>query len=154
MKLEPLFTAKENKLYKIEDNSLFDVKNLKTYEVKWSELELEEESYNEELLANLRDELKNLEISNSFAILIPVVDKPLETPEQFELFTNAYNHAARRVKDCVSVVGFELPAELTVQGFNEDSPYKNFVEVLSKKHAQYVYFSKVENVPTEVVTLQ
>ena len=56
MKLEPLFIAKENKLYKIEDNSLFDVKNLKTYEVKWSELELAEESYNEELLANLREQ--------------------------------------------------------------------------------------------------
>ena len=153
MKLEPLFVAKENKLYKIEDNSLVNLEELKRIELPWSKVEIEEESYNEELLANLREELKSLENQNIFAILIPVVDKTLETPEQFELFINACNHTARRVKDCVSVVGFELPQEITKQGFAEDSFFQNFVDVLSKKHAQYVYFSKQNNLPSEVVQL-
>ena len=81
MKLEPLFEAKENKLYKIEDNSLVNLEELKRIELPWSKVELEEESYNEELLANLREELKSLENQNIFAILIPVVDKSLETLE-------------------------------------------------------------------------
>ena len=77
----------------------------------------------------------------------------MQTPEQFELFANAYNHAARRIKDCISLVGIELPKELTAQGFGEDSEYQNFVGLLTKKHSHYVYFSKQKDVPSQVVIL-
>lgn len=133
MKLEPVFFVKQNKLYKIDDNSPVDTEQLQKIEILWSKIELEDEIYNEEFLASLRDELKSLEVSRKFVILVPVIDKPLENSEQIESFTNACNHTARRVKDCISVAGFEIPAEIT--------DYQNFIEVLSKKHAQYVYFS-------------
>ena len=133
MKLEPVFFVKQNKLYKIDDNSPVDTEQLQKIEILWSKVELEDEIYNEEFLASLRDELKSLEVSGKFVILVPVIDKPLENSEQIESFTNACNHTARRVKDCISVAGFEIPAEIT--------DYQNFIEVLSKKHAQYVYFS-------------
>ena len=83
----------------------------------------------------------------------PTFGLPMQTPEQFELFANAYNHAARRIKDCISLVGIELPKELTAQGFGEDSEYQNFVGLLTKKHSHYVYFSKQKDVPSQVVIL-
>lgn len=154
MKLDPIFTVKENKLYKIEDNSQVDVNTLKKIELPWSTVELEDEAYNEEMLAALREQLKNMELTNTFAILVPVVDKPLETPEQFELFTNAYNHAARRVKDCTSVAGFLLPAQITAAGFEDGSQAALFMETIAVKHAQYVYFASVEKAPQDtIVTL-
>lgn len=143
MKLDPLFTVKENKLYSIENNSQVDIATLSFEKIAWSTVELEDEAYNEEFLAALREKLKNYELLKTFAVLEPVVDKPLETPEQIELFINAFNHTARRVKDCINVVGFVLPAELSTP--------EQFIETLSIKHAQYVYFSKAENVPSNIV---
>ena len=105
MKLDPIFTVKNKKLYKIADNSEVDASTLKRIDIPWSTVELEDEAYNEEYLASLREQLKAMETSESFAVLVPVVDKPLETPEDEELFINAYNHTARRVKDCTSVAG-------------------------------------------------
>ena len=137
MKLDPVFTVKQNKLYKLSDDSQVDTAALKRIEIPWSTVEIEDETYNEEFLALLRDQLKALDNAGTFAVLVPVVDKPLETPEQTELFINAYNHTARRVKDCVSVAGFELPAELKAP--------QDFMDTLAIKHAQYVYFSKAEN---------
>lgn len=153
MKLDPVFLVKENKLYKIEDNSPFNLDSLKKVEIKWSTVEMEEESYNEEFLAELREQLKCLEASNQFAILVPIVDKELKSEEQFELFINAFNHTARRVKDCVSVAGFELPEELTDSGFDENSPAVNFMDTIAKKHAQYVSFAKLQSAPKDRVVL-
>lgn len=138
MKLEPVFFVKENKLYKIADNLLVNVESLKKIEILWSTIELEDELYNEEFLASLRDELKSLENQNIFAVIVPVIDKPLNNTEDFELFVNACNHIARRIKDCVSVAGFEIP--------NEIDDIQTFIDVLSKKHEQYVYFSKNKDV--------
>lgn len=143
MKLEPIFTAKGNKLYKISDNSLFDTSLLQRIEIKWSTVEIDDEVYNEEFLAKLRDDLKNLEASEKFAVLVPVVDKPLENPAQEEAFINTYNHTARRVKDCVSVAGFELPAQL------KDT--QSFIDTLAVKHSQYIYFSKAENPSSDCI---
>ena len=152
MKLDPIFTVKQNKLYKLADNSPVDISTLQRIEIKWSQVELAEEAYNEEYLAALRDQLKALENMGQFAILVPVVDKPLETPEQTELFINAYNHTARRVKDCVSVAGLELPSELTSKGFESGSPAEDFMETLAIKHAQYVYFMEGTNgIPDNIV---
>ncbi len=137
MKLDPIFTVKNKKLYKIADDSQVDTSTLKRIEIPWSTVEIADESYNEEYLAGLREQLKAMEAAGSFAVLVPLVDKPLETPEQEELFINAYNHTARRVKDCESVAGLELPAQLKDK--------EAFMDTLAIKHAQYVYFTKAEN---------
>ena len=153
MKLDPIFTVKNHKLFKISDNSAVDAAALKKIQIKWSEVELAEESYNEEYLANLRDELKAMDDAGTFAVLVPVVDKPLDSAEQIEAFINTYNHTARRVKDCVSVVGFVLPEAITEKGFSEGSPAVSFMETLAIKHAQYVYFSKNPNAPDNIVII-
>ena len=137
MKLDPIFTVKNKKLYKISDNSEVEISTLKRIDIPWSTVELEPEAYNEEYLAQLRDQLKALEEAGLYAVLVPVADKPLETPEQEELFINAYNHTARRVKDCVSVAGLELVPQLKDK--------QAFMDTLAIKHAQYVYFTKAEN---------
>lgn len=136
MKLDPVFFVKDNKLFKISDNSQTDYNTFNKIEIPWTTVEMEDESYNEEFLATLRDQLKKMELTNQFAILVPIIDKPLETPEQTEFFINAFNHTARRIKDCENVVGFEIPAD-----FNEKEA---FMDTLAIKHAQYIYFSKAE----------
>lgn len=152
MKLEPLFYAKENKLFKIDDNSQFDCSSLKKFELPWSQIEFEEDKYNEECLAQLRDDLKKLEIHNEFAVIVPKVDKAFDSQEQKEAFINTFNHCARRIKDCISVAGFELAPELCAQGFAEDSISSDFMNTLAIKHAQYVYFvSQTSEVPGTIV---
>ena len=137
MKLDPVFTVKNKKLYKIADNSEVDTSTLRRIEIPWSTVEIEDGIYNEEFLAQLRDQLKQMEETGIFAVLVPVADKPMETPEQEEAFTTAFNHTARRVKDCISVAGMELVPQL--------SDKQAFIDVLSVKHAQYVYFTTAEN---------
>jgi hypothetical protein len=51
MKLEPLFTVKNSKLYKIADNSEVDTSTLKRIDIPWSTVEIEDEAYNEEYRA-------------------------------------------------------------------------------------------------------
>ena len=137
MKLDPIFTVKNKKLYKIADNSEVDISTLKRIQIPWTTVEIEDGAYNEEFLALLREQLKHLEETGTFAVLVPVADKPLENADQTEAFINAYNHTARRVKDCTSVAGFELIPQLK-------SP-QDFIDALAVKHAQYVYFTKAEN---------
>ena len=145
MKLEPLFYVNENKLFKIADNSAVDLSSLKKIEIAWSTVELEEDSNNEEFLAQLRDQLKAYDDAGIFVVLVPVVDKPLESAEQEEAFINTFNHTARRVKDCVSVAGFELPSQL------KDA--QGFMDTLAVKHAQYVYFAKAGNNTSDNIVL-
>ena len=145
MKLDPIFTIKNNILYKIDDNSQVATSTLKQIEIKWSTVEISDEAYNEEYLAKLREDLKAMEESGTFAVLVPVVDKPLESPEQTEAFINTFNHTARRVKDCESVAGFVLPEEIASKGFAAGSPAQDFMETLAIKHAQYVYFVKADS---------
>ena len=137
MKLDPIFTVKSKKLYKISDGSEVNTSSLKKITIPWSTVEMEDEVYNEEFLANLREQLKAMEEAGEFAVLVPVADKPLENPEQEEAFINAFNHTARRVKDCASVAGMELAPALKDK--------QAFIDALSVKHAQYVYFTTAEN---------
>lgn len=69
MKLDPVFTVKENKLYKIADNSPVDPNSLRRVEIPWTTVEMEEESYNEEFLALLRNQLKGMEASGILQFL-------------------------------------------------------------------------------------
>ena len=145
MKLDPIFTVKNKKLYKIDDNSEVDTSTLKRIDIPWTSVELEDGIYNEEFLAQLRDQLKKMEESGLFAVLVPLADKPLETAEEEEAFINAYNHTARRVKDCTSVAGMELAPQLK----NKQA----FMDTLAIKHAQYVYFTRAENPLSDDIVL-
>ena len=136
MKLDPVFYVKDNKLFKIQDNSLVDISSLKMIEIPWSTVELSEENYNEEYLAELREELKKLDERKEFAILVPIVDKKIESAEDFELFTKAFNHTARRIKDCENVIGFSVP---------ENVEPDFFISELKAKHGHYIFFSTDEN---------
>ena len=144
MKLDPIFTIKNHTLYKISDNSAFATSDLKQIEIAWSTAELAEDSYNEDFLAKLREQLKSMETAGNYAVLVPAVDKPLESLEQVEAFINTFNHTARRVKDCESVAGFVLPTQIASKGFADGTPAADFMETLAIKHAQYVYFISKE----------
>ena len=145
MKLDPIFTVKNKKLYKISDGSEVDTSTLKRIEIPWSTVEIEDEAYNEEYLASLREQLKAMEAAGTFAVLVPIADKALDTPEQEEFFINAFNHTARRVKDCISVAGMELAPQLKDK--------QAFMDTLAIKHAQYVYFTQAENPPSDNIVI-
>lgn len=162
MKLSPLFNVKNNQLYKIADNSVVELKDVPcisakalTYntnpyffiEIPWSLVEIESELYNEDFLAGLRDFLKKFDEKDQFAIIRPIADKPLSSEDEIEAFIAAFNHTARRIKDCTSLIGMELAKELAAKGFGEGSPAASFMETLAIKHDHYVYFAKKENCP-------
>lgn len=155
MKLEPLFCVKNNLLVKLSDNEQIDLKNLPVIdsndlninnhqyfeiEIPWSLIELEDGIYNEEYLALLRDFLKKIENRNQFVVIKPMLGKPAESVDEMESFINAFNHTARRVKDCTALIGMEIPELFVDKGFASDSPVNNFIETLDIKHSQYVYF--------------
>ena len=131
MKLEKIFDAKDGKLIKI-DGADFHIKALP---LSWREVEPDEEgAYNEEKLAALRLELKALEGTSQFVYISPVADKNAAA----EQLTAAMKHAARRLKDCTAIAGFAIPDTFSAENA------AHFVEELSQKHAQYVFFSKVK----------
>lgn len=157
MKLEPLFFIKQNKLYKIQTQEKVELSNFQTVsyqeftqnplsnefikiDINWSSIELDDEVYNEELLAQLRDNLKKLDENNHFAIINPIADKQISSYDDADLFINACNHMARRIKDCESVIGLELPDQIFAQDAAAD-----FMDTLSKKHANYVFFANNSN---------
>ena len=157
MKLEPLFFIKQNNLYKIQTQEKVELSNFQTIsyqeftqnplsnefikiDINWSTIELDDEVYNEELLAQLRDNLKKLDENNHFAIINPIADKQISSYDDADLFINACNHMARRIKDCESVIGLELPDQIFAQDAAAD-----FMDTLSKKHANYVFFANNSN---------
>ena len=52
-------------------------------------------------------------------------------------------HCARRIKDCTSVIGFAIPAELIAKDsdFGPDSYAQWFINEMNVKHGHYVYFA-------------
>ena len=135
MKLEKIFEAKEKRLFRIGGDAV-DTKNM-AEKVRWSDVEPQPEAYDEAFLAALRDRLKAAEAVGKYAFIEPVYDRADGSVEQF---TAAMKHCARRIKDCASVAGFALPAELLQGGFGPDSAAASYMAALSEKHAQYVYF--------------
>lgn len=111
----------------------------KAFPVKWSEVEGEAEEYKEDFLAKLRDQLKALEEKGQFVFIEPIFDKNAG----YEQFTAAMKHCARRIKDCVSVIGFAIPEEI----FDQRAFY---IEELSAKHQQYCFFIR-KNGESELV---
>lgn len=100
-------------------------------EVPWSLIGTEEGGYNEEFLAGLRDWLKVLEEKHLSAFIVPVAGRLLSA-EEGVAFTASMKHCARRIKDCVSVIGFALPLEVDASFFES---------ALREKHGQYIFFS-------------
>ena len=137
MKLEKLFYAKDFKLFDKENTEVMLVSD-PSKSVSWKLIEpLNEGEYNEELLASLREELKLLDESNKFVFMEAVVDKEVVSSESASIFTACMKHSARRLKDCVSIIGFSIPSKLISLG---KDVVEEYINELSAKHAQYVYF--------------
>ncbi len=149
MKFDPLFTVKDNVLFSVDGSdcpalpypvfSSADVAAGKIPDAKlcrvtvsWKQTGLSEDSYDESFLASLRDGLKTMEEQKLFAIIEPVADPLPQSEAEQEEFTASFKHCARRIKDCVSVIGFAVPSCVSKDAF---------VEELSAKHAHYVFFS-------------
>ncbi|MBQ0162817.1 MAG: hypothetical protein KBS84_06640 [Treponema sp.] len=165
MKLDPIFTVKENKLYKISDNSevnftLTDVTDIKSIGdggansiyniiIEQKTIEPEYEAYSEEYLADLRDALKVLEEKGQFAVLniIPGIDDANKskilngTCEDDAVcdYVACVKHTARRVKDCVSVAGIFIREDFLTEG--AAGKVMTLQDELLVKHAQYVFFA-------------
>ena len=144
MKLEKIFEAKDGKLFKVTGEAV-DIKSIKVIPLSWKEVEADEEgAYNEELLANLREELKALEENseeNKFVYICPLIDREASaSADKAEQFTAAMKHSARRLKDCVSITGFAIPSEIA-----KDSEKAAFyISEMAAKHAQYVFFAQAK----------
>ncbi len=156
MKIDAKFYSENSKLYFIDSKKEFDAlgaENISASEfikmelvggksvpfavkVKWSEVGLDGDSYMEEFLASLRDSLKSLEEKNMYAFIVPECDSKIESDSDREKFTLSMKHCARRIKDCENVIGFAVP---------DEAQSSFFMEELSAKHKQYVFFSKNEN---------
>ncbi|MCQ2584272.1 MAG: hypothetical protein MJ185_01675 [Treponema sp.] len=138
MKLDPIFEVKNNSLFLIADGSSVDPSSFSFVEFKQSDIEFDEEVYNEETLAAWREDFLAKDEKGEFVVLAPHASMDLSNALNFERFCNTCNHTARRVKDCKSVAGFLF--DETFLSENAESRIAEFVELLAKKHAQYVYF--------------
>lgn len=107
--------------------------------VNYSSIASAPEEYNEAFLAKLRDLLKLMEEKSLFAFIQPVAPSEcFASSDSVQAFTAAYKHMARRVKDCESLIGLEIPENLTAMEngafFTDD-----FGAELTQKHDQYVF---------------
>jgi hypothetical protein len=171
MKLDPLFKSQNNKLYTLAGDEVplggsrfvketdcsasTAEKMIEEYgtgmffvKVMWSVVGKDEDNYNEEFLASLRDWLKVLEDKKRFAVIVPVADI-WRSEADCEALAASMKHCARRIKDCVSVVGFAIPevaCDRTVAA--------HFMDVLSEKHEQYIFFSKDKEILADSKVVQ
>lgn len=99
--------------------------------VPYRAVEISENAYDEMYLAALRVFLKGIEESGIYAVVVPISDGECGAGQ----LTQAMCHTARRIKDCVSVIGFAIPDTLT------ESEAAAFIDAMSAKHTHYVYFS-------------
>ncbi len=169
MKFDPLVKVVENKLVKLSDGSEISAENLNIVQIDgvesalvpaagsltavvcpWNNVEIEEGSYNEEILAKLRDFLKGLEAAGAFAFIVPMAQKSFADADEADSFIKAMVHTARRIKDCTSVLGFAVAAELMEKDagkkLDENSWSQWFINEMNVKHAHYVYFAGKSNI--------
>ncbi|MBQ2529676.1 MAG: hypothetical protein II547_05425 [Treponema sp.] len=147
MKLEAQFKSADNRLYFLDgrelavDSSVKDVNHEKGglvfIDMPWEKVGLEEDSYNEEFLASMRDMLKKMEGESSYAVIVPVAEKIPETDAQKEAFIASMKHSARRIKDAKSVVGYAIPDYIDSNAF---------IDAFKAKHGHYIYFSSNDDV--------
>ena len=147
MKLEAQFKSADNRLYFLDgrelavDSSVKDVNHEKGglvfIDMPWEKVGLDEDSYNEEFLAQMRDFLKKMEDDSAFAVIVPCAEKIPGTSAEKEDFVASMKHSARRIKDAKSVVGYAIPAYIDAQAF---------IEEFRPKHAHYIYFSGEDSV--------
>lgn len=164
MKFEPLVKSQENKLVRISDGAMLDLSDLNqvTFQqavsgtadvsvqkitavnLSWENVEIASESYNEEGLAALRDYLKKLEDAGAFAFIAVQSGKALDDADKADSFIKAMVHAARRIKDATSVIGFSIAPELIAndagKALDANSWSQWFVNEMNVKHGHYVYF--------------
>lgn len=150
MKFEAKFKAEKNKLYTLDGTPVAAegcriitarpgaVLDLNDGEfaglcVNWNDAGMDEDSYNEEFLAGLRDQLKELEERQVFVFIIPVAGSEELDPVARNALTASFKHCARRIKDCECVAGFAVPECVDAAGF---------ISELSAKHGHYIFFSK------------
>ncbi|WP_318663305.1 hypothetical protein [Treponema sp.] len=157
MKLDPLFSVKDNQLYTIAGDAKVELNfsdvndisvpcelNQKTiYKILVDQktIEPEAECYNEEYLASLRDFLKIMEEKNVFAVLCVKPEAVSDSADSAEVesYTACVKHATRRIKDCVSLAGVWLTDEFAASG--DDAKISYLIDELVGKHAHYVYFA-------------
>lgn len=168
MKFEPLVKVVENKLVKISDNSEISTENLNIVQADclgeqpvpaagtltavvcpWSMVEFDG-GYNEEFLAALRESLKKFEAAGAFAFVVPQARKSFSDADEADLFIKAMVHAARRIKDCGSVLGFAVASELMEKDAGKkldgNSWTEWFISEMNVKHGHYVYFAGKSNI--------
>ncbi|WP_407398236.1 hypothetical protein [Treponema sp.] len=134
MKLEAKFYSEANQLYFLDGSKAeLGSDRIKAYTVKWTSVGLDEDSYNEEFLAGLREQFKLMEENGSYGYVVPACDSACESEAQKEAFVASMKHCARRIKDCENIIGFAIPSEV-------DSGF--FMEELSAKHKHYIYFTQ------------
>ncbi|MCF0242071.1 MAG: hypothetical protein HUK25_05495 [Treponema sp.] len=138
MKLDSVFKVIDNKLFRISDDTEENPSLFSVVDFFQSDIELDEEVYNEEQLAVWREEFLSKDEKGEFLILAPHSNLDLSNALNFERFLNTCNHTARRVKDCKSVAGFLF--DETFLSENTENRIEEFINLLSKKHSQYVYF--------------
>ncbi|MBQ0038857.1 MAG: hypothetical protein KBS64_00325 [Treponema sp.] len=133
MKIEAKFYSENNSLFFLDGSKAEpNTDQVAAIQVKWSDVGMDEDSYNEEYLANLRDQLKALEEKGTYGFVVPVCDADCDSAEKQEAFTASMKHCARRIKDCENIVGFAVPGQV-------DCGY--YMEELSAKHKHYIYFT-------------
>jgi len=147
MKLEPLFKSADNRLYFLDgrempvdsgkkcslENQSYEKDGLFFIDMPWETVGKDEDSYNEEFLASVRDLLKKMEDCSAYAVIVPVAEKVPESEAEKEAFVASMKHSARRVKDAKSVVGYAVPGYIDAQ---------TFIEEFRGKHGHYIYFSQ------------
>ena len=168
MKIEPLFKAENNALFRISDGKKIDtaktskllVKNILSGNaitpteknapigicVSWDEVDIGDGSYNEELLASLHDYLKALDDGGFCAIILPSSQKKLDGENDAEEFISAFVHTARRIKDCRCVAGFSIATSLlekdaAIHSLGESTHSRWFSSEMKIKHSHYAFFA-------------